>query len=316
MFMLRTLSLPRLASLPLRLGAVAEGGCMRTFVSALRPRQWGKNLLVVVAPLAGGRLLEAGVPLRVLAAFAIFAVASSAMYLLNDVADRHRDAAHPVKRNRPIASGRLSVRRAITGSVLLTSAALTGAALLGPPALVGVIAVYVGTTVLYTWRLKHEPLYDVVLIASGFLLRALAGGVVTGTPISAWFLVTATFGALFIAAGKRASEHANSTGDVGMTRPSLAAYSTGYLRFLWMLAATVTVTAAVVWGLEVATASARPGLAQASVAPFTLAILRYAWWIDRAEAEAPEDVLRNDRGLLTLGATWGMLLLFSTGAIT
>lgn len=296
--------------------ATSPGGCtVRTFVSALRPRQWGKNLLVVVAPLAGGRLLEPDVALRVLAAFMIFVAASSAMYLLNDIADRHRDAEHLVKRNRPIASGLLSVRHAIAGSVLLASAALAGAALLGPPALVSVIALYVGATVLYTWRLKHEPLYDVVLIASGFLLRALAGGVATGTPISAWFLVTATFGALFIAVGKRASEHANSTGAVGTTRPSLAAYSTNYLRFLWMLAATVTVTSAAVWGLEVATSSARPGLAQASVAPFTLAILRYAWWIDRAEAEAPEEVLRNDRGLLVLGGLWGLLLLLSTGAL-
>lgn len=288
---------------------------MRTFISAMRPQQWGKNLLVVVAPLAGGRLLEPDVALRVIFAFAIFATASSAMYLLNDVADRHRDAAHPVKRDRPIASGRLTVRRAVAGSIVLSAMALSGAALLGPLTLVGVIALYIGATVIYTWRLKHEPLYDVVLVASGFLLRAIAGGVATGTTISTWFLVTATFGALFIAAGKRASEHANSTGEAGATRPSLAAYTPGYLRFLWMLAATVTVTAAAVWGLEVATASARPSLAQASVAPFTLAILRYAWWIDRAEAEAPEEVLRNDRGLLALGSVWVLLLLASTGAI-
>lgn len=288
---------------------------MRTFISAMRPQQWGKNLLVVVAPLAGGRLLEPDVALRVIFAFAIFATASSAMYLLNDVADRHRDAAHPVKRDRPIASGRLTVRRAVAGSIVLSAMALSGAALLGPSTLVGVIALYIGATVIYTWRLKHEPLYDVVLVASGFLLRAIAGGVATGTTISTWFLVTATFGALFIAAGKRASEHANSTGEAGATRPSLAAYTPGYLRFLWMLAATVTVTAAAVWGLEVATASARPSLAQASVAPFTLAILRYAWWIDRAEAEAPEEVLRNDRGLLALGSVWVLLLLASTGAI-
>lgn len=288
---------------------------MRTFISAMRPQQWGKNLLVVVAPLAGGRLLEPDVALRVIFAFAIFATASSAMYLLNDVADRHRDAAHPVKRDRPIASGRLTVRRAVAGSIVLSAMALSGAALLGPSTLVGVIALYIGATVIYTLRLKHEPLYDVVLVASGFLLRAIAGGVATGTTISTWFLVTATFGALFIAAGKRASEHANSTGEAGATRPSLAAYTPGYLRFLWMLAATVTVTAAAVWGLEVATASARPSLAQASVAPFTLAILRYAWWIDRAEAEAPEEVLRNDRGLLALGSVWVLLLLASTGAI-
>jgi len=293
---------------------------MRAFLQAMRPRQWGKNVLVLVAPLAGGRLLEPGVAPRALIAFALFALASSAMYLLNDVIDRERDAAHPTKRTRPIASGRVSVRAATLGSAGLATAALSGAWLAGPPTFVVIIALYLGATTLYTLRLKHEPLYDVVLVASGFLLRAVAGGVVTNTPISAWFLVTATFAALFIAAGKRASEHANLGGSVESgqdhaTRPSLAAYTVAYLRFVWTLAATVTVTSAALWGLEVATDAARPAFAQASVAPFTLAILRYAWWVDRAEAEAPEDVLRRDPSLVVLGIVWSILLLLSTGTI-
>ena len=282
---------------------------------ALRPRQWVKNLLVVVAPLAAGRLLDPEVALRVVVAFVVFSAASSSMYLLNDVVDRERDRAHPVKRSRPVASGLVSVRAAVIASVVLGVSALAGAVVVGPWAFVGVIGVYLGGTTLYSLRLKHEALWDVVLVASGFLLRAVAGGVVTGTPVSAWFLVTATAGALFVAAGKRASELAAVPEGMVASRPSLAAYSPGYLRFVWTAAATVTVTATAVWGLEVAVGSARPGLAQVSVVPLALAVLRYGWWVDRGEAEAPEDVLREDRSLVVLGGVWALLLLGSTGAL-
>ena len=282
---------------------------------AMRPRQWTKNVLVVVAPLAGGRLLEPGVGLRVLGAFMLFALASSAMYLLNDIVDRERDAAHPMKRSRPVASGLLPVRTAAVASIALALLAVAGSVALGPMPLAAVIAVYLGATTLYSLRLQHEALWDVVLVASGFLLRAVAGGAATGTPVSAWFLVTATAGALFVAAGKRASELAAVPAGSVATRPSLAAYTPGYLRFVWTAAATVTVTATAVWGLEVAVGSARPVLAQVSVAPLALAVLRYGWWVDRGEAEAPEDVLRGDRSLVALGAMWAALLLGSTGAL-
>ena len=284
-------------------------------VRAMRPRQWTKNVLVVVAPLAGGRLLDPGVPPRALGAFVLFALASSAMYLLNDIVDRERDAAHPAKRSRPVASGLLPVRTAAAASVTLALLAVAGSVALGPAPLAAVIAVYLSATTLYSLRLKHEALWDVVLVASGFLLRAIAGGAATGTPVSAWFLVTATAGALFIAAGKRASELAAVPAGEVSTRPSLAVYTPGYLRFVWTAAATVTVTATAVWGLEVAVGSVRPVLAQVSVAPLALAVLRYGWWIDRGEAEAPEDVLRGDRSLVVLGTLWAALLLGSTGAL-
>lgn len=288
---------------------------MRHLVVAMRPRQWTKNLLVVVAPLAAGRILDPAVALAVLGTFAVFSAASSAVYLLNDVLDRERDAAHPVKRSRPVASGRVTVASAVLASTALAGSALVGALLVGPVALVVTVAVYLGLSTLYSLRLKHEPLADIVLIATGFLLRAVAGGIATGTAVSAWFLVTAASGALFIAAGKRSSELANALVDGAVTRPSLVTYSAGYLRFVWTLAATLAVTATALWGLEVAVTSARPGLAQGSVVPLGLAVLRYAWWIDRGEAEAPEEVLRRDPGLLVLGTVWGLLLLGSTGAL-
>lgn len=287
---------------------------MRDLIAATRPRQWSKNGLIVVAPLAGGTLLADEVAIKVAIAFVLFSLGSAAMYLLNDVIDRERDAAHHAKRDRPVASGRLSVRRAISASVLLSALALGGAMALTNTGFTAVLAVYLGGTTIYSLRLKHEALYDIVLIASGFLLRALAGGLATDTPLSTWFLVTATSGALFIAAGKRSSELDTLGTTDGSTRPSLAAYTPGYLRFLWTATGTVTVAAIVVWGLEIAVASARPGIAQASVAPLSLAILRYASWIDRAQAEAPEEVIRHDPGLVVLGLLWAALLFASTPA--
>lgn len=281
----------------------------------MRPRQWPKNLLIVIAPLASGRLLESIVLTRTAGAVIVFAAASSAMYLLNDVVDRERDAAHDVKRHRPVASGRITVGVALASSAVLAIAALAGAAILGPPAFLAVLVTYIILTTAYSTRLKNEPLYDIVLIASGFLLRAVAGGVVVDIPLSSWFLVTSTFGALFVAAGKRASEFGNLAVDPSQTRPSLAAASATYLTAMWIITATVTITATALWTLEVAVGAPRPGLAQASAALLSLAILRYALWIDRGLAEAPEEVLLRDRGLLVLGGAWAVLMFASTGAL-
>lgn len=273
---------------------------------ATRPRQWAKNLLVLAAPLVGGRLLEPGVAGRAAAAFVVFVLASASVYLLNDLLDRDLDARHPVKRHRPIASGAVTPRAAGLASAVLALAAITGAFLLSGPELALVIIGYLAMTAAYSRWLKHQPLLDIALIATGFLLRAVAGGVATETALSTLFLVTATAGALFIAAGKRASEldTAVATGaDAGQARPGLAQYSAGYLRTIWTIAATVALMGGMLWAIEVAGSAPRPAAARAAIGPFALVLLRYAWWIDRGEAEAPEEVLRRDPALPVLGLT-------------
>lgn len=273
---------------------------------ATRPRQWAKNLLVLAAPLVGGRLLEPGVAGRAAAAFVVFVLASASVYLLNDLLDRDLDARHPVKRHRPIASGAVTPRAAGLASAVLALAAITGAFLLSGPELALVIIGYLAMTAAYSRWLKHQPLLDIALIATGFLLRAVAGGVATETALSTLFLVTATAGALFIAAGKRASEldAAVATGaDAGQARPGLAQYSAGYLRTIWTIAATVALMGGMLWAIEVAGSAPRPAAARAAIGPFALVLLRYAWWIDRGEAEAPEEVLRRDPALPVLGLT-------------
>jgi len=172
---------------------------------AMRPRQWTKNLLVLAAPLAAGDLGEPGVLGPTLLAFVAFCAASSAMYLVNDCADVAADRLHPRKKDRPIAAGELSVRSAlvIAAGLLLVS---VGIAALTRWQFVVLLVAYVGLVLAYSVRLKHEPVIDLALVAAGFLMRAVAGGLAAGIPISDWFLMVAGFGSLFMVAGKRYSE--------------------------------------------------------------------------------------------------------------
>ena len=141
------------------------------------------------------------------------------------------------------------------------------------------------------------------MVASGFLLRGVAGGAAAGIPLSQWFLLVAAFGALFMVAGKRYSELI-VVGDAAATRKTLKEYSASYLRFVWSLSAGVTLTTYSLWAFELR--KAHPGFPweTLSIAPFVLALLRYAVDVDRGAAGAPEEIVLRDRVLLALGAIW------------
>jgi decaprenyl-phosphate phosphoribosyltransferase len=284
-------------------------------VAALRPRQWLKNVLVFAAPLAAGSIFEPDVLIPSLLAFVVFCLMSSATYLINDIRDVEADRAHPTKRSRPIAAGELGVPAAIVTAIVLAVASLT-IALLVSPSLFGIVAAYAIFTLAYSLYLKHEPVIELALLSLGFLLRAIAGGAAADLPISPWFLIVAAFGSLFMAAGKRFSELERSKRDADdptTRRRSLAGYTGTYLRFVWGLAAAVTITAYCLWAFEVGLADSSFPWSQWSVLPFVLAILRYALDVDRAEAEAPEEVVLRDRALQVLGLAW--LILFALGAL-
>ena len=174
-------------------------------LEAMRPRQWSKNVFVLAGIVFAGRLFEARAELRVLACFAIFCAASSALYLANDVADRASDVHHPLKRTRPIASGRLSPPIAIAASAVLTLVALAGTALLNRATL-AVMAAYLASTFAYSLGLKRAFLLDVMIVAAGFVLRAVAGASCIEAEISPWLLVCSFLLALFLALGKRRAE--------------------------------------------------------------------------------------------------------------
>ena len=293
----------------------------RNFFSALilamRPRQWAKNVLVFAAPLAAGQLFVPEILLPSLGAFVAFCFISSATYLINDVRDIEADRAHPRKSSRPIPAGHLPVPAAIAAAVVLASASLVISALISL-ALLGVVVAYAVFTLAYSLGLKHEPVIELALLAVGFLLRAIAGGAASGLPISQWFLIVAGFGSLFMAAGKRYSEldrfvREGNENDDSPKRKSLDGYTLGYLRFVWGVAAAVTITSYCLWAFDVAETPSSFPWAEWSVLPFVLAILRYGVSVDRGAAEAPEDTALHDRVLLLLGLAW--LILFGLGAL-
>jgi decaprenyl-phosphate phosphoribosyltransferase len=284
----------------------------------MRPRQWAKNVLVFAAPLAAGQLFDVDVLLPSIGAFVAFCLISSATYVINDVRDVEVDRNHPKKRARPIAAGHLSVTVALIAAVVLAVAALALSFAISL-ALGGVVTAYAVFTLAYSMFLKQEPVIELALLAMGFLLRAIAGGAASGLPISEWFLIVAGFGSLFMAAGKRYSEldrfvrDGGTSSDNGNQRKSLDGYTLGYLRFVWGVAAAVTITSYCLWAFDVAQTPSSFPWAEWSVLPFVLAILRYGISVDRGGAEAPEDTALGDRVLLLLGLAW--LVLFGLGAL-
>lgn len=285
-------------------------------VVAMRPRQWLKNVLVFAAPLAAGKILLPEVLLPTIGAFVAFCLISSATYLVNDARDVLVDQQHPVKRNRPIAAGHLSIPVAWVAAIVLALAALGLSAIIRPE-LAGIVAIYFVFTLSYSLMLKHEPVIELALLALGFLLRAVAGGVASNLPISQWFLIVAGFGSLFMAAGKRYSELeralTHTTAEDRVMRRSLEGYTLGYLRFVWATAAAVTIIGYVLWAFEVGTAPSTLPWAQWSVVPFVLGILRYGVVVDKGQAEAPEDAVIGDRVLQVIGLAW--IVLFGLGAL-
>ena len=276
-------------------------------VRALRPRQWVKNLLVLAAPLAAGAVFEADVAGPTAVAFVLFCLASSAVYLVNDAIDVEEDRRHPRKRFRPIAAGLVPRSLAVALAAVLFTVTLVTAALLTRPELAWVLASYVVVQLAYCLVLKNEPVIDLAVVASGFLLRGIAGGVAAGLPLSQWFLLVAAFGSLFMVAGKRYSELV-VVGDEAATRKTLQEYSDSYLRFVWSLSAAVTVTAYCLWAFDMTPGQDGVPWATISIAPFVLGILRYAVDVDRGAAGAPEEIVLGDRVLLLLGLVWALVV--------
>jgi decaprenyl-phosphate phosphoribosyltransferase len=278
------------------------GGIVRT----ARPRQWIKNILVFAAPLASARLVEPQIFLATLLAFFAFCASASAIYFLNDALDVEADRAHPRKRNRPIASGIVSVPLAVGTAVVLLLLGLAIAAF-GGWQLVIVVVIYDAIQIAYCFWLKHQPILDIAVVSTGFLLRMIAGGAATGIELSQWFLLVAVFGSLLMVSGKRYAEILANPDLQGEVRGSLKGYSRTYLAFIWHTAATIVVLGYSLWAFEPATGSVDIWLS-ISVAPFVLAVLRYAQHIDRGDAEAPEDIAVHDRMLQAFALLWLVLL--------
>lgn len=276
---------------------------VRGLARAARPEQWIKNVLVAAAPFASGDLFQAQVAFDLLIAFAAFSIAASGIYLINDVNDIEADRAHPTKRNRPIAAGVVPPRLAVVVACCLLAGALAVSLVASIPLFV-VLAIYVAVQVAYCFWLKHQPVLDICIVASGFLLRAIAGGAATDIPLSQWFLLVTGFGSLFMVAGKRYAEIRLAERTGAKIRKSLESYSASYLRFVWSLSATVLITTYGLWAFEIRNAQHNTVWSVISIVPFVVAVLRYAVDVDSGNGGAPEEIALGDRVLQVLAAVW------------
>ncbi|MFI2125725.1 decaprenyl-phosphate phosphoribosyltransferase [Streptomyces sp. NPDC020299] len=282
------------------------GSLLGGLLKATRPKQWVKNILVLAAPAAAGRLFSRHALTQVCLVFILFTACAAAVYLINDARDAEADRAHPTKCRRPVAAGRVPVPVAYATGGTLAVLAPAGAVWLASPAVAAVLTAYLGMQLAYCLTLKHVLVVDLAVVTTGFLIRAVIGGVALGIPPSRWFLITTGFGALFMVSAKRYSEAVQMAGRPGATRALLTEYTTGYLRFVWQLAAGVAVLAYCMWALEeggVPHTSVLPWR-QLSMIAFVLAILRYAVFADRGIAGEPEEVVLHDRALTLIGAAW------------
>jgi len=295
-------------------------------IKALRPKQWVKNVLVIAAPLAAGNeIMDSGrsigtLTVDILVAFVAFCMAASSIYLINDARDVEADRAHPTKRFRPIAAGVLPVSMAyimavalIIGSIAVSWFASEG------PGLAIVVAVYIALQLGYCFGLKHQPVIDIALVSSGFMLRAMAGGVAANINLSQWFLLVAAFGSLFMAAGKRYAELLLAERTGKKIRKSLQGYTATYLRFVWTLAATAVVLSYALWGFEMGRAPGTSSTSaiwyEISMVPFTVAILRFAADVDRGDAGSPDEIALKDRPLQALAVLWLLSIAIAVYAV-
>ncbi len=272
-------------------------------IQAMRPKQWTKNAVVFAALVFNGQLLSLSALPAVIATLILFSMTSSAVYLFNDLLDFDADRHHPLKRNRPIASGRVSTQTAwlaIAGLLLL----VFPSAFALRPQLAAVLSVYILVMLAYTYVLKHWVIIDVFVIAAGFVLRAVAGAVVIDVPISPWLYVCTILLSLFIGFAKRRHELVLLDDNAAAHRKNLEQYSAAFLDTLIAVVAGATIMA---YSLYTFSAPNLPeNHAMMATIPFVLyGVFRYLYLVHRKNGGgAPEQVLLDDLPLLGCIVLW------------
>ncbi|MFI6577156.1 decaprenyl-phosphate phosphoribosyltransferase [Nocardiopsis sp. NPDC050513] len=274
-----------------------RSGLAVALLRACRPRQWLKNLLVFAAPGAAGALDEPRALLVCTGLFALFCLAAGGTYLLNDVHDAPADRAHVRKRHRPVASGALPVPVAVAAGILFGVAAPLASLALGDLRVTGLIAGYVVLTLVYTRHLRDVVLCDLVVVAGCHVLRAVAGGVAVGVPLTSWFVLVLSLGALLVVVGKREAE-LRAAGPGTPVRRTLCGYTRSYLTQTRTMASGAMIVTYFLWALEPGDSTLWHTL---SIVPFVMFVLRYNLLVDRGVGEEPEEIALRDRPIqLTL----------------
>ncbi len=274
-------------------------------LASLRPRQWIKNLFVFGGLIFAQQLFFPPAVWTALGAFVIFCGLSGAIYLLNDVADRDKDRLHPEKRLRPIASGRLPVPAALGAALVLIGGGLAAATWLSLPFAVVALA-YVVLLSAYSAWLKHIVIVDVLVVAIGFVLRAVAGAVAISVAISGWLLICTILFALFLALGKRRHEVLALGEAAARHRPILAEYSAALLDQMIAVVTASTVTAYALYTMSPETVAKFQTPLLPVTLPFVLyGIFRYLYLLYRRQLGGnPTDIVLRDRALLLNSLLW------------
>ena len=283
---------------------------------SLRPQQWVKNLFVFGGLIFAQRLFTPAV-WPALGAFTIFCGLSGAMYLLNDVADREKDRLHPEKRHRPIAAGRLQPGGAVVIAVLIIVLSLALGAWLAPRFALAGLA-YVALLGAYSVWFKHMVIVDVLVVAIGFVLRAVAGALAIDVAISGWLLICTVLLALFLALGKRRHEVLTLGESATRHRPILAEYSAGLLDQMIAVVTASTVTAYALYTMSPETVAKFHTHLLPVTLPFVLyGIFRYLYLLyHRRLGGNPSEIVLHDRALLINTGLWlltVLLIIYGTG---
>jgi 4-hydroxybenzoate polyprenyltransferase len=272
----------------------------------MRPEQWTKNLIVFAGLIFGHRLFDPAAVALSLAAFLIFCVLSGVVYLFNDVMDREADRRHPFKSRRPIAAEELSPRTALVAAGVLGAAALAAATWVRPQ--FGIVAAaYVALFAAYSGILKHVVILDVLTIAIGFVLRALAGAVVVDVPMSHWLLVCTILGAVFLGLTKRRHELTLLADGAGGHRRILEEYNPYLLDQMIGVVTASTLVAYIIYCTSPETMEKFGTDQLVLTTPFTIyGIFRYLYLVHGKGMGSPSEALLNDRPLLICIALWAV----------
>ncbi|HVS04141.1 MAG TPA: decaprenyl-phosphate phosphoribosyltransferase [Thermoanaerobaculia bacterium] len=277
---------------------------------AMRPHQWAKNLFVLAPAVFAHRLVDGADVAAALLAFATFCAGSSTVYLLNDLHDREADRRHPLKRHRPLAAGTLSVGAAWAAMAVLAAGAVAGAALLGVR-FAAMLAAYLALNALYSWRLKHLVILDVMALALGFVLRVEAGAAAVAVGVSSWLLLCTIFVALFLAFSKRRHELMLLADSAAAQRQVLTHYSPAFLdQTINVVTASTVVSYALYAMAEESVAQHGQGLVY--TVPFVLyGIFRYLYLIyQQPGARNPTEEVLTDPPFVLNVLLWGLVVLW------
>ena len=280
---------------------------LKAIIREMRPRQWAKNVFIFAALVFDEQLTQKEPLLRTIAGFVLLCLISSAVYLLNDIADVESDRQHPTKRNRPIAAGQLSIPLALVLAIAMAAFALAAGFAL-EPSFGWIITLYFVINLLYSLWLKHKPIIDVMIIAAGFVLRVAAGVVlIEVTRFSPWLYVCTTLLALIIGFGKRRAEIILLADGANAHRKVLDGYTIGFLDQLIVVVSATTIMA---YSLYTFSALNLPSnhLMMLTI-PFVIyGVFRYLYLIHVEDAGgAPEELILSDRPLLATLIFWGLL---------